>query len=89
MVYWNNLVGVVVEEINEKNVELIIELMIEDQEYGKEVVGEEKLEFEGKLLKEGEDDDEEEIDLKEVKVELSGNFEGKEIDVDNLDFEKK
>lgn len=66
--------------------ELFIEQMGEDLKYGGEV-DEEKLEFEGKLWKEGEDD--EEVEFKEVNVELSGDFEEKEIVVENLDFEGK
>ncbi|CAN6856306.1 unnamed protein product [Brassica oleracea] len=81
-------VGEAAEETNEKKMESTTELMTEDQEYGKEA-GEEKSESEGKLSKEGEDDDEEKVDLKEAKAESSGNPEGKETDVDNSDSEKK
>ncbi|KAF8117115.1 hypothetical protein N665_0012s0121 [Sinapis alba] len=80
------LVGEVTEKTNEKNMESTTEQMTENQEYGKEA-GEEKSESGGKSWKEGQDD--EEVDLQEAKAESSGNPEGKETDVDHSDSEKK
>ncbi|KAG7536034.1 Armadillo-type fold [Arabidopsis suecica] len=54
--------------------------------------GEEKSESEGKLWKEGEDDEEvvnKEEDLQEAKTESSGDAEGKEAEHDNSDTEGK